>query len=38
VFNYPESTLGIVITEDIKKKLEKANCTSIVFSKAPLVG
>jgi hypothetical protein len=37
VFNYPESTLGIVITEDIKKKLETAKCTCIVFSKAPLV-
>jgi hypothetical protein len=38
VFNYPDSGgLAIVITEDIKKKLEKANCTGIVFSKAPLV-
>ncbi|NGX30708.1 MAG: hypothetical protein K940chlam8_00057 [Chlamydiae bacterium] len=37
IFNYPKSRLALVITEDIKKKLQKAKCTGIVFSKVPLV-
>ena len=36
VFNYPQSRLALVITDEVKKKLEKAGCTGMVYSKAAL--
>lgn len=38
VFNYYSSNfIGFIVSEDIKKEVEKEKCTNLVFSKAPLV-
>ena len=38
VFNYPSGAfLGFIISEDVKKEIEKANCNGFVVSKVPLV-
>lgn len=38
VFNYPSSeSMGLIVSEKIKKEIEKANCTNLSISKVPLV-